>query len=78
MFQYLHQHCGKSEKQQEALNMTYSSWSTDDKSIVIQPLLGFTYSVLLYNKLDALEEFMMHIPDDASFTFEGHVITDIY
>lgn len=59
------------------LNMKYSSWSTDNKSTVIQPLLCFPASVLLQTKLDALEEVMMNIPHDAYwpfFTFEGQAI----
>lgn len=36
------------------LNMKYSSWSTDDKSTVIQPLLCFPASVLLQTKTRCL------------------------
>lgn len=61
---------------QETLKMKYSSWSTGDKSTVINPLVRLPYSVLLSIKLDALKQ-VMNIPHDAywpSFTFEGQVI----
>lgn len=61
-------------KPHETLIMNYSSWSTDKRSTVIQPLVCFPCSVLLWTRcLRGNDE----IPPDAywpSFTSEGQVI----